>query len=151
MANGNYISIGRDFAEKHDMVNVMNTKNIFLIILAIPLLIGVLILCGFFIIDTLCGQQKCKESKNLARAEGNRKIVIQEALAKKEAANYLSDAEILRAKGVAEANKIIGESLKNNESYLRYLWINNLDHSTEKQVIYVPTETNLPILEAGKR
>ena len=89
--------------------------------------------------------------QELARAEGNRKIVIQEALAKKEAANYLSDAEILRAKGVAEANKIIGESLKNNESYLRYLWINNLDHSTEKQVIYVPTETNLPILEAGKR
>jgi hypothetical protein len=151
MVNRNYISISRDFAEKHDMVNVMNTKNIFLIILAIPLLIGVLILCGFIYKRYALWSAEMQGKQELARAEGNRKIVIQEALAKKEAANYLSDAEILRAKGVAEANKIIGESLKNNESYLRYLWINNLDHSTEKQVIYVPTEANLPILEAGKR
>ena len=89
-------------------------------------------------------------NQELARAEGNRKIAIQEAVAKKESAQYLAEAEITRARGVAEANKIIGESLQNNESYLRYLWINNLDHSNDKQVIYVPTEANLPVLEAGR-
>ena len=55
-----------------------------------------------------------------------------------------------RAKGVAEANRIIGESLKGNESYLRYLWIQNLE-SGSNSVVYVPTEAGLPILEAGKR
>jgi regulator of protease activity HflC (stomatin/prohibitin superfamily) len=86
----------------------------------------------------------------LAQADGNRKITILEAKAKLESAQALAEAEIARAKGVAEANRIIGESLKNNESYLRYLWIQNLENGNNA-VIYVPTETNLPILEAGKR
>lgn len=86
----------------------------------------------------------------LAQAESNRSIKVLEAEAKKEAAKFLADAECIRAKGVAEANKIIGDSLKDNESYLRYLWIDNLGNSIS-QVIYVPTEANLPILEAGKR
>jgi len=62
----------------------------------------------------------------------------------------LADAEIERARGVAGANKIIGESLKNNDAYLRYLWIQGLQDK-DNNVIYVPTEAGLPILEAGKR
>lgn len=86
----------------------------------------------------------------LKKAEWNRQIVIKEAQAKKEAALSLASAEIERAKGVAEANRIIGESLKANEGYLRYLWINNLENAKNSQVIYVPTEAGLPILEAGR-
>ncbi len=86
----------------------------------------------------------------LAQAEQNRKITVLEAEAKLESAKALSAAEIERAKGVAEANRIIGESLKDNESYLRYLWIQNLE-SGSNSVVYVPTEAGLPILEAGKR
>lgn len=89
----------------------------------------------------------------LQRAESNRKIAIEEANAKKEAAKALAEAEVIRAEGVAKANKIIGDSLKNNEGYLRYLYIQNLSE-TETQgnkVIYIPTEAGLPILEAGKR
>lgn len=71
-------------------------------------------------------------------------------MASQEAAQHLAQAEIERAKGVAEANKIIGDSLKGNEAYLRYLWIHSLEN-TQNSVIYVPTEANLPILEAGKR
>lgn len=85
----------------------------------------------------------------LAQAEWNRKITIQEAEAKMESSKFLARAEIERAKGVAEANKIIGQSLEGNESYLRYLWIHGLQESTS-DVIYVPTEANLPILEAGR-
>lgn len=87
----------------------------------------------------------------LMKATQNRQIKIQEAKAKEESAKYLAQAEVARARGVAKANLIIGESLKNNESYLRYLWIHNLEEGKGHQIIYVPTEANLPILEAGRR
>ncbi len=67
-----------------------------------------------------------------------------------EAAKLLTQAEIERAKGVAQANKIIGDSLKGNEVYLKYLWVNGIEN-TKNQIVYIPTEANLPILEAGKR
>ncbi|MDR0726886.1 MAG: hypothetical protein LBF37_02375 [Rickettsiales bacterium] len=88
----------------------------------------------------------------LARAESNRRIAIEEANAKRESAKALSEAEIIRAQGVAEANKIIGDSLKQNESYLRYLYIQSLSESETRgnKVIYIPTEAGLPILEAGR-
>jgi regulator of protease activity HflC (stomatin/prohibitin superfamily) len=85
----------------------------------------------------------------LRRAEQNRQIAIEEANAKRAAAEALAEAEIIRAKGVAEANRIVGESLNDSENYLRYLWIDNIGH-TSNQIIYIPTEAGLPILEAGK-
>lgn len=88
----------------------------------------------------------------LAQATSNRQIKVNEAVAAEEASKHLAGAEIERAKGVAEANRIIGGSLKDNEDYLRYLWIHNLAEAEGKgaQVIYVPTEANLPILEATR-
>jgi|SRR5882672_2713457 len=94
-------------------------------------------------------QQRQEGLAELARAESNRQIKICEAMAFKESAKSLADAEIIRARGVAEANEIIGQSLSNNEQYLRYLWIQSLsDHA--KEVIYIPTEANLPILESQR-
>ena len=95
-------------------------------------------------------QQRLAGQAELARAEQNRKIAIQEAEAKKESARALAEAEVIRAEGVAKANRIIGESLRGNESYLRYLWIQTLNDNPQN-VIYIPTEAGLPILEAGKR
>ena len=67
------------------------------------------------------------------------------------AASKLADVEVARAKGVAQANQIIGDSLKDNEAYLRYLWITDLSSNNRSPtVIYVPTEANLPILEATR-
>lgn len=86
----------------------------------------------------------------LAHAQASKEVAVAEARAKMESAGLLADAEVRRAEGVAKANKIIGESLKGNESYLRYLWINNLEGS-KSQVVYIPTEAGLPILEAGRR
>jgi regulator of protease activity HflC (stomatin/prohibitin superfamily) len=85
----------------------------------------------------------------LKQADWNRQITVREAEAKKESAIALAQAEVERAKGVAQANKIIGDSLKGNEDYLRYLWIDSLQN-TKNQIIYIPTEANLPILEAGR-
>ncbi len=85
----------------------------------------------------------------LAQATYSRQIAVKEADAKAAAAVELAKAEVIRAKGVAKANKIIGQSLNNNEAYLRYLWIQTLE-SPQNKVIYVPTEANLPILEASR-
>jgi regulator of protease activity HflC (stomatin/prohibitin superfamily) len=89
----------------------------------------------------------------LRRAEQNRQIAIQVAQATEQSAEHLKQAEITRAEGVAQANKIIGSSLHENEDYLLYLWIHNLAEAEKNgaEVIYVPTEANLPILEAGRR
>lgn len=93
--------------------------------------------------------QRMAGAAKLAEAESSRQIAIQEAHAKMESAKMLAQAEIERAKGVAEANKIIGDSLQNNEAYLWYLWIHNLETGGH-DVIYVPTESQLPLLEAGR-
>lgn len=95
-------------------------------------------------------QKELAGQAELARATQNRQIKIQEANAEKEAAKALAEAEVERARGVAEANKIIGDSLKGNEAYLRYLWIQGLQQGATPQVVYVPTEAGLPILEAGR-
>lgn len=58
-----------------------------------------------------------------------------------------AEIEVARAEGVAQANKIIAQSIDTN--YLRYLWVQGLQ-SNDKQVVYVPTESNLPIMEAGR-
>lgn len=86
-----------------------------------------------------------------ARAESNRRVKVLEAQAALDSAKLTNQAEVERAKGVAEANKIIGDSLRDNEQYLRYLWITNLENEGADKIIYIPTEANLPILEAGKR
>lgn len=87
----------------------------------------------------------------LAHAQAAKEVAVAEAKAKMEGAEYLMKAEIKRAEGVAAANKIIGESLRGNEAYLRYLWIVDVaGNGTGKTVVYIPTEANLPILEATR-
>lgn len=96
-------------------------------------------------------QQGLEGQAELAKADYSKQVAVQEAQAKKDSASLLADAEVLRAGGVAKANAIIGESLKNNEAYLRYLWITDVAGSNvDKSVVYVPTEANLPILEATR-
>ncbi len=94
-------------------------------------------------------QQRLEGEAELAKADYSKRVAVQEAQAKMDSSKLLAQAEVERAKGVAEANKIIGDSLKNNEQYLRYLFVNGLEN-TKNQVIYVPTETQLPILEAAR-
>ena len=95
-------------------------------------------------------EQRQEGLAKLAEAESSKQIAVQTAKAKWESADYEAKAEVRRAEGVAQANKIIGDSLKDNEAYLRYLYVNNL-HETQNQIIYVPTEAGLPILDAGRR
>lgn len=121
---------------------------VLLVIVVIGLLCGGLYGCPKYSVYN----QRLQGEAELARAESNRKIAIAEAEAKKESAKQLAEAEIIRAEGVAKANTIIGDSLKNNEAYLRYLYITGLNETSDKgnKIIYVPTEAGLPILEAGR-
>jgi len=58
-----------------------------------------------------------------------------------------AEIEVAKAEGIAQSNKIIANSI--SENYLRYKFIENLSVAS-KEVVYVPTEANLPILEATR-
>lgn len=134
------------------------------------LLIIVIIICS-----SMWGCPKYKVYKagmdgksELEQAKQNRQIQVEEAMAENEAAISKAEAQVtmataenksmiikaqgqrqadsIRAIGVARSNEIIGESLKGNVDYLHYLWIDQLKDGGQK--VYIPTEANLPILEA---
>ena len=81
----------------------------------------------------------------MARAEQNRMIQIEEAKANLESQKLNSLAEIERAKGMAQAIEI--ENGKLTTKYIQYLWVRNID-KMDGDKIYIATEAGLPILEA---
>lgn len=118
-------------------------------ILVVLAIVGVVLLAMWGLPKYGVYRQGLAGEAELANADYSRQVAVREAQAKKDSATLLAEAEVERARGVAKANQIIGDSLKDNEAYLRYLFVNNLA-DTKDQVIYVPTEANLPILEATR-
>ena len=92
--------------------------------------------------------QEMEGKAEFAKAEQNRKIKIEEARANLEAEKLNAQAEIERAKGAAEAIKIENGSI--TPTYIQYLWVRQQSDLSDKTVIYVPTESNLPILESAR-
>jgi len=92
-------------------------------------------------------QQSLAGKAELQKAEYTRQVAVLEAQAKKDSASQLADAEIIRATGVAKANQIIGNSLKDNREYLQYLYITGLEEGSSKGnvTVYVPTEGGMPV------
>jgi regulator of protease activity HflC (stomatin/prohibitin superfamily) len=92
-------------------------------------------------------QQSLAGKAELQKAEYTRQVAVLEAQAKKDSAQQLADAEIIRAQGVAKANQIIGNSLKDNREYLQYLYITGIEDGSKNGnvTIYVPTEGGLPV------
>ena len=122
---------------------MQNKKQIILAVVGAVVVLASL----FFIIPWYnVWQQEMSGKAEFAKAEQNRKIKIEEAKANLEAEKLNAQAEIERAKGAAEAIRIENGSL--TTTYIQYLWVrqqNNID-----KVVYIPTEANLPILEARK-
>lgn len=85
----------------------------------------------------------------LAEAQSSRQIATLEAGAKLESAKLLAQAEVIRAQGAADSNKILQGSLGGPEGYLRYLQIQAIE-SKDATLIYVPTEAGLPLLESRR-
>jgi len=92
-------------------------------------------------------QQSLAGKAELQKAEYTRQVAVLEAQAKKDSAQQLADAEVIRATGVAKANQIIGDSLKDNREYLQYLYITGLEDGSKNGnvTIYVPTEGGMPV------
>ncbi len=92
--------------------------------------------------------QEMEGKAEFAKAEQNRKIKIEEARANLEAEKLNAQAEVERAKGAAEAIRIENGSI--TPTYIQYLWVRQQSNLNDKTVIYVPTETNLPLLESTR-
>jgi regulator of protease activity HflC (stomatin/prohibitin superfamily) len=116
---------------------------------AVVALAGVIIIAGLAFglpqygvwTKTLSGKAQLQE------AEYTRQVAVLEAQAKKDSAQQLAEAEIIRAGGVAKANQIIGDSLKDNREYLQYLYITGIEDGSKNGnvTIYVPTEGGMPV------
>lgn len=101
-------------------------------------------------------QQEMAGKAEMAKAEQNRKILIEEARARLEAEKLNAQAEVERAKGMAEAMKLENGTL--NSIYNQYLFIRTLEKLADKgnlpQIIYMPSEGLVPVLDmnhAGKK
>ncbi len=98
-------------------------------------------------------QQEMAGKAEMAKAEQNRRILVEEAKAKLEAEKLNAQAEIERAKGMAEAMKVENGTL--SETYNQYLFIRTLEKLADKgdlpQIIYVPTNGMVPVMDVSKK
>lgn len=88
-----------------------------------------------------------------AKAISERRVEVEGALALKDAAQHRAAAEVIRARGVADANKIVASGLGGPEGYLRYLAIDAMKAqaaSPNSSTVYVATEAGIPITEASR-
>ncbi len=97
-------------------------------------------------------QQEMAGKAEMAKAEQNRKILVEEAKAKLEAEKLNAAAEVERARGMAEAMRVENGTL--NSTYNQYLFIRTLEKLADKgslpQIIYVPSEGLTPIMDVSK-
>ncbi|MFN4042183.1 MAG: hypothetical protein ACK4I0_11015 [Brevundimonas sp.] len=114
--------------------------------------IGAVVLIGFPTYNVYAKQMQGRAAYE--EAVQNRRIRVLEAQAALDSAKLTAAAEIERAKGANEANRIMAQALGGPEAYLRWSYINMLQETAGKegrQTIYIPTEAGMPILEAGQR
>jgi regulator of protease activity HflC (stomatin/prohibitin superfamily) len=123
------------------------------------LLLGIFVLAILIIGALMFGlpkynvwQQEMAGKAEMAKAEQNRKILVEEAKARLEAEKLNAQAEIERARGMAEAMKLENGTL--NETYNQYLFIRTLEKIADKgslpQIIYLPSEGMVPVMDLNK-
>lgn len=108
---------------------------------------GTVLLAALFLVGPLYGvySKSLSGKAQLQEAEFTRQVAVLEAQAKMDSASKLAEAEVIRAKGVAAANKIIGDSLRDNPAYLQYLWITEGEKDSNRTVYMVPSNGGAPI------
>jgi hypothetical protein len=119
--------------------------------IGVGIIVGILVLIGGFMY--------VGPKYTLYKANTTKQSVIKEQQARSEAAEFEArsrvtqatahaEAEVIEARGLAESQQIIAETL--TDEYLRYLYIRALESIKDGDVIYVPTEAGLPVTEAGR-
>jgi hypothetical protein len=124
----------------------MRNKNVLIILILMVVLFAIVGSLAVIPVYNVWSREMSGKAQ-LAEAQWNRQIAVEEAQANLESEKLNAQAEVERAKGAAEAIRIEGGSLTDN--YIKYLWVRQLN-TGEKQLIYVPTEAGLPILEANR-
>src|SRR5579871_5039325 len=91
---------------------------------------------------------------DLSMAKNEQQIQIAKAQSRLDAAKLNKQAAIIEAEAVAEQIQAIGTQLTAHDLYLRWQWIKMMEDTHEdadRSVIYVPTEAQIPILEARRK
>lgn len=127
-----------------------NTKPVFYIFIGIVVII-VILMFGLPLYNVW--QQEMAGKAEMAKAEQNRKILIEEAKARLEAEKLNAQAEVERARGMAEAMRLENGTL--NTTYNQYLFIRTLEKLADKgdlpQIIYMPSEGLVPVMDVSKK
>ena len=115
---------------------------------------GILFVILFFMVivppyDVWASKKKGQAA--LAEANFEQQVQIAKARARYEAAELNKKAAIVEAEAVAEQIKRIGDGVKEHPLYLRWQWIKMMEERDAGDTIYVPTEANLPVLEASSK
>lgn len=121
---------------------------IFLIILFVVTVI-LWVLFGYPIWRVWASQKQGEA--DLQQAHKEQQIQVSKAQGRLDAAKLNKEAAVIEAEAVSAQIEKIGANLKNHDLYLKWQWIKMMEERPESSVIYVPTEANLPILEASKR
>ncbi len=114
-------------------------------------IIGAIALVGMPTYNVYAKQMQGKAAYE--EAVQNRRIRVLEAQAALDSAQLTAQAEVARARGTNEANRIMAESLGGPDNYLRWAYIDMLRETAGKagrETIYIPTEAAMPLLEAGR-
>lgn len=129
----------------------MRSKSFVLTLLGFIVLVIIVLMFGLPKYNVW--QQEMAGKAEMAKAEQNRQILVEEAKARLEAEKLNALAEIERAKGMAEAMKVENGTL--NETYNQYLFIRTLEKLADKgdlpQIIYIPSEGLLPVMDLNKK
>lgn len=131
--------------EAEDAVFYKRVRNWIIVAFAV---IGLLIALGMVGCPQYNRYTKEQAGKgDLQKAESSKKVAIEEAKANLASEQLNAQAEVIRAKGAAKSIAIEGGNL--TPEYIQYLWVRQQKPGAG-QIIYVPTEAGLPILEAGR-
>lgn len=88
---------------------------------------------------------------DLMKARNEQQVQVARAQSRVDAAQLNKQAAIIEAEAVSAQIKEIGTQLTEHGLYLRWQWIKMMEErNSDADTIYVPTEGNLPLLEASR-
>jgi hypothetical protein len=122
----------------------------YLIILAVAIVVALVLwaLLGYPIWNVWASHKSGQA--DLQQARNEQQIQIAQAQSRLDAAELNKKAAIIEAEAVSAQVKEIGTQLTEHSLFLRWQWIKMME-DRDGETIYVPTEANLPILEATRR
>lgn len=116
----------------------LNGLGYTLIVVIVVAVIGIIVGLLMWVIPKYSVWSKgLKGEAQLREAEYSKQVLIEEAKANLEAEKLNAQAEVERAKGMAEAMEIEVENL--SDTYIKYLWVRSMT-GNEANTIYIPTE-----------